>query len=69
MTDHHSEELHGLLDRIKEFVRAEVYPLEARHVYVVLGVLSKLPECDFTSNKLGPVHSSGVQVRSQPASI
>lgn len=24
MTDHHSEELHGLLDRIKEFVRAEV---------------------------------------------
>ncbi len=29
MTDHHSEELHGLLDRIKDFVRAEVYPLEA----------------------------------------
>ena len=29
MTDHHSEELLGLLDRIKEFVRAEVYPLEA----------------------------------------
>jgi alkylation response protein AidB-like acyl-CoA dehydrogenase len=29
MTDHHSEELLGLLDRIKDFVRAEVYPLEA----------------------------------------
>src|SRR5689334_621901 len=29
MTDHHSEELLGLLDRIKEFVRDEVYPLEA----------------------------------------
>jgi alkylation response protein AidB-like acyl-CoA dehydrogenase len=29
MADHHSEELLGLLDRIKEFVRAEVYPLEA----------------------------------------
>jgi acyl-CoA dehydrogenase len=29
MTDHHSEELLGLLDRIKEFVRTEVYPLEA----------------------------------------
>ncbi|HET7288463.1 MAG TPA: acyl-CoA dehydrogenase family protein, partial [Pyrinomonadaceae bacterium] len=28
-TDHHSEELLGVLDRIKEFVRAEVYPLEA----------------------------------------
>jgi len=28
MADHHSEELLGLLDRIKEFVRAEVYPLE-----------------------------------------
>jgi len=30
MADHHSEELLGLLDRIKEFVRAEVYPLEAQ---------------------------------------
>ena len=29
MANHHSEELLGLLDRIKEFVRAEVYPLEA----------------------------------------
>ena len=29
MADHHSEELLGLLDRIKEFVRAEIYPLEA----------------------------------------
>ena len=29
MTDHHSEELLGLLDRIKKFVRDEVYPLEA----------------------------------------
>jgi len=28
MTDHHSEELLGLLDRIREFVRDEVYPLE-----------------------------------------
>src|ERR1041384_1712688 len=28
MTDHHSEELIGLLDRIKEFVRMHVYPLE-----------------------------------------
>ena len=28
MTDHHNEELLGLLDRIKEFLRAEVYPLE-----------------------------------------
>ena len=28
MTDHHSEELLGLLDRIKEFLRTEVYPLE-----------------------------------------
>lgn len=28
MTDHHSEELLGLLNRIKEFVRAHVYPLE-----------------------------------------
>jgi len=28
MTDHHSEELLGLLDRIKEFVRGEVYPFE-----------------------------------------
>jgi acyl-CoA dehydrogenase len=28
MTDHHSEELLGLLDRIKEFVRTHVYPLE-----------------------------------------
>src|SRR5688572_1775544 len=27
--DHHSEELLGLLDRIKEFVRTRVYPLEA----------------------------------------
>ncbi|HWF89313.1 MAG TPA: acyl-CoA dehydrogenase family protein [Pyrinomonadaceae bacterium] len=29
MTDHHDEELLGLLDRIKEFLRAQVYPLEA----------------------------------------
>ena len=29
MADHHNEELLGLLDRIKEFVRNEVYPLEA----------------------------------------
>ena len=29
MTDHHSEELLGLLDRIKEFVRKYVYPLES----------------------------------------
>ena len=29
MSDHHSEELLGLLDRIKEFVRERVYPLEA----------------------------------------
>ena len=28
MTDHHNEELLGLLDRIKKFLRAEVYPLE-----------------------------------------
>ena len=28
MTDHHSEELLDLLDRIKEFVRTHVYPLE-----------------------------------------
>ena len=28
MTDHHSEELLGLLDRINDFVRAQVYPLE-----------------------------------------
>ena len=28
MTDHHNEELLGLLDRIKKFVRDEVYPLE-----------------------------------------
>ena len=29
MTDHHNEELLGLLDRIKEFLRAQVYPLES----------------------------------------
>jgi acyl-CoA dehydrogenase len=29
MTDHHNENLVGLLDRIKEFVRTQVYPLEA----------------------------------------
>src|SRR5215204_3657220 len=28
MTDHHSEELLGLLDRIKEFLRTHVYSLE-----------------------------------------
>ncbi|HJP92658.1 MAG TPA: acyl-CoA dehydrogenase family protein [Pyrinomonadaceae bacterium] len=28
MTDHHNEELLGLLDRIKEFVRTQIYPLE-----------------------------------------
>jgi acyl-CoA dehydrogenase len=28
MTDHHNEKLLGLLDRIKEFLRTEVYPLE-----------------------------------------
>jgi alkylation response protein AidB-like acyl-CoA dehydrogenase len=28
MTDHHNEELLGLLDRIKEFLRTQVYPLE-----------------------------------------
>ena len=28
MTDHHNEELLGLIDRIKEFLRTEVYPLE-----------------------------------------
>ena len=28
MTDHHSEKLIGLLDRIKEFARTHVYPLE-----------------------------------------
>jgi len=28
MSDHHSEELLGVLDRIKEFVRTQVYPLE-----------------------------------------
>ena len=28
MTDHHNEELLGLLDRIKEFLRTRVYPLE-----------------------------------------
>jgi alkylation response protein AidB-like acyl-CoA dehydrogenase len=28
MTDHHSEELIGLLDRIREFLRTQVYPLE-----------------------------------------
>ncbi|HEX6044920.1 MAG TPA: acyl-CoA dehydrogenase family protein [Pyrinomonadaceae bacterium] len=29
MTDHHNEELVGLLDRIKEFLRTRVYPLES----------------------------------------
>jgi len=29
MADHHNEELLGLLDRIKEFLRTQVYPLEA----------------------------------------
>ena len=29
MTDHHNEELLGLLDRIKEFLRTEVYALES----------------------------------------
>ena len=29
MTDHHSEQLVGLLDRIKEFLRANAYPLES----------------------------------------
>ncbi|HZN07985.1 MAG TPA: acyl-CoA dehydrogenase family protein [Pyrinomonadaceae bacterium] len=29
MTDHHNEELFGLIDRIKEFVRTRVYPLES----------------------------------------
>src|ERR1044071_7157517 len=29
MTDHHSEKLAGLLDRIKEFLRANAYPLES----------------------------------------
>ena len=29
MTDHHNEELLGLLDRIKEFLRTQVYPLES----------------------------------------
>ena len=29
MTDHHNEELIGLLDRIKEFLRTQVYPLES----------------------------------------
>jgi acyl-CoA dehydrogenase len=28
MTDHYNEELLGLLDRIKEFLRVQVYPLE-----------------------------------------
>jgi alkylation response protein AidB-like acyl-CoA dehydrogenase len=28
MTDHHDEELLGLIDRIKEFLRTKVYPLE-----------------------------------------
>jgi alkylation response protein AidB-like acyl-CoA dehydrogenase len=28
MADHHNEELLGLLDRIREFLRAQVYPLE-----------------------------------------
>ena len=28
MTDHHNEELLGLLDRIKEFLRTRGYPLE-----------------------------------------
>ena len=28
MTDHHNEKLLGLLDRIKEFLRTQVYPLE-----------------------------------------
>lgn len=29
MTDHHNEELLGLIDRIKEFLHTKVYPLEA----------------------------------------
>ena len=29
MTDHHNEKLLGLLDRIKEFLRSQVYPLES----------------------------------------
>jgi len=29
MTDHHNEKLLGLLDRIKEFLRTKVYPLES----------------------------------------
>ena len=29
MTDHHHEKLIGLLDRIKEFLRTQIYPLEA----------------------------------------
>lgn len=29
MTDHHNEELLGLIDRIKEFLRTRVYPLES----------------------------------------
>ena len=29
MTDHYNEELLGLLDRIKEFVRTKIYPLES----------------------------------------
>src|ERR1044071_6180843 len=29
MADHHNEKLIGLLDRIKEFLRTKVYPLES----------------------------------------
>jgi hypothetical protein len=35
MTDHHHEELIGLTDRIKEFLRQQVYPL-AELVFALL---------------------------------
>ncbi len=40
MTDHHNEELLGLLDRIKEFLRTQVYPLEPDFMRLRFGDLT-----------------------------
>jgi alkylation response protein AidB-like acyl-CoA dehydrogenase len=51
MADHHNEELLGLLDRIKEFLRTQVYPLEPDFL--------RLPFRDLTST----LHATRTKVK------
>jgi len=62
MTDHHNEELLGLLDRIKEFVRAEVYPLPSLSEQVVHCGITRLIVSTFFDTGTDKRRSAGICV-------